>query len=221
MNRVNAPCRCAQALELTQMAKKGAHFRCPQHYCAVCRKSGDGVDMVKCIRCPTAYHSSCMPKDIQRLLPHAKVWPRHHLCIPCHHLHVPCYHLYVPCYHLHIPCHHLHISYHLHVPCYHLHIPCHHLPTPCHHLHVPCKYLHTPCHHLHIPCHHLQRFTLLVVEGQELSCTYLAHHELESVESVSLLLLLLLFSLLLSLLLSQLLLLQCQIQLLFAECCHL
>ena len=55
------------------MAKKGAHFRCPQHYCAVCQKSGDGVDMVKCIRCPTAYHSSCMPKDIQRLLPHAKV----------------------------------------------------------------------------------------------------------------------------------------------------
>ncbi|KAL0046804.1 hypothetical protein WJX82_010406 [Trebouxia sp. C0006] len=65
--------KCAQALELTQMAKKGAHFRCPQHYCAVCQKSGDGVDMVKCIRCPTAYHSSCMPKDIQRLLPHAKV----------------------------------------------------------------------------------------------------------------------------------------------------
>ncbi|DBA80727.1 hypothetical protein WJX77_005653 [Trebouxia sp. C0004] len=65
--------KCAQALELTQMAKKGAHFRCPQHYCAACRKSGDGVDMVKCIRCPTAYHSSCMPKDIQRLLPHAKV----------------------------------------------------------------------------------------------------------------------------------------------------
>ncbi len=114
-NKVTAPCRCAQALELTQMAKKGAHFRCPQHYCAVCRKSGDGVDMVKCIRCPTAYHSSCMPKDIQRLLPHAKVWPRHHL---------------------------------------------------------------------HIPCHHLQRFTLLAVERQDLSCTYLAHHELESIELV-------------------------------------
>ncbi|KAL3145939.1 hypothetical protein ABBQ38_015299 [Trebouxia sp. C0009 RCD-2024] len=65
--------KCAQSLQLTQMAKKGAHFRCPQHYCAVCQKSGDGVDMVKCIRCPTAYHSSCMPKDIQRLLPHAKV----------------------------------------------------------------------------------------------------------------------------------------------------
>ena len=79
--------RCAQSLELTQMAKKGAHFRCPQHYCAVCRKSGDGVDMVKCIRCPTAYHSSCMPKDIHRLLPHAKVnlpWP----LPPCPQLHV-------------------------------------------------------------------------------------------------------------------------------------
>ncbi len=98
------------------MAKKGAHFRCPQHYCAVCQKSGDGVDMVKCIRCPTAYHSSCMPKDIQRLLPHAKVWPHHHL-------HIPCYHLHIPYHHLHIPCHHLHI------PCHHLHIPCHHLQT--------------------------------------------------------------------------------------------
>jgi hypothetical protein len=55
------------------MAKKGAHFRCPQHYCSVCEKSGDGVDMAKCIRCPTAYHSCCMPKSVQRLVPHSKV----------------------------------------------------------------------------------------------------------------------------------------------------
>ena len=84
--------RCAQSLELTQMAKKGAHFRCPQHYCTVCQKSGDGVDMVKCIRCPTAYHSSCMPKEIPRLLPHAKVTRWHpdlqHACK--HASHQPC-----------------------------------------------------------------------------------------------------------------------------------
>lgn len=50
-------------LPQTQMGKKGLHFRCPQHYCAACHKSGDGVDMAKCIRCPTAYHTCCMPKD--------------------------------------------------------------------------------------------------------------------------------------------------------------
>lgn len=66
-------CRCVEKLELTQMAKKGMHFRCPQHYCASCRKSGDGIDMVKCLRCPTAYHSSCMPKHLQRLVPPHKV----------------------------------------------------------------------------------------------------------------------------------------------------
>ncbi|KAK9837057.1 hypothetical protein WJX84_002033 [Apatococcus fuscideae] len=65
--------QCVERLELTQMAKKGMHFRCPQHYCANCRKSGDGIDMVKCLRCPTAYHSSCMPKHLQRLVPPHKV----------------------------------------------------------------------------------------------------------------------------------------------------
>ncbi|KAK9841359.1 hypothetical protein WJX74_004479 [Apatococcus lobatus] len=64
---------CVEKLELTQMAKKGMHFRCPQHYCASCHKSGDGIDMVKCLRCPTAYHSSCMPKHLQRLVPPHKV----------------------------------------------------------------------------------------------------------------------------------------------------
>lgn len=65
--------RCVDRLSNTQMAKRGAHFRCPQHYCSVCGKSGDGVDMVKCIRCPTAYHSCCMPKHLRRLAPSSKV----------------------------------------------------------------------------------------------------------------------------------------------------
>jgi hypothetical protein len=67
-----AECRCVDRLVNTQMAKSGAHFRCPQHYCAVCAKSGDGVDMVKCIRCPTAYHSCCLPKHLRRLAPTLK-----------------------------------------------------------------------------------------------------------------------------------------------------
>ncbi len=67
--------RCVDRLVNTQMAKSGVHFRCPQHYCSVCGKSGDGVDMVKCIRCPTAYHSCCMPKHLHRLGPSLKVRP--------------------------------------------------------------------------------------------------------------------------------------------------
>ena len=41
------PCRCAKQLPHTQQAKKGSHFFCPQHYCKVCTKSGDGKDMAK------------------------------------------------------------------------------------------------------------------------------------------------------------------------------
>lgn len=67
-------CRCAEEAPLAQVAKKGGHFRCPQHYCATCGKSGDGVDMVKCIRCPTAYHSMCMNAlATHRLHPQSKV----------------------------------------------------------------------------------------------------------------------------------------------------
>ncbi|KAK9824314.1 hypothetical protein WJX72_009375 [[Myrmecia] bisecta] len=64
---------CVAKLDLTHMGKKGAHFRCPQHYCHVCNKSGDGIDMVKCIRCPTAYHTSCTPKTVHRFLSQSKV----------------------------------------------------------------------------------------------------------------------------------------------------
>lgn len=64
---------CGQNLKLTKSPRKGQHFNCPQHYCLACEKSGDGVDMTKCIRCPTAYHTSCMPRSVQRLLPQSKV----------------------------------------------------------------------------------------------------------------------------------------------------
>ena len=39
--------RCAKQLTHTQPAKKGSHFFCPQHYCKICGKSGDGKDMAK------------------------------------------------------------------------------------------------------------------------------------------------------------------------------
>ena len=61
-------CRCALSLEKTDTPKKGgSHFRCPQHYCAVCPGSGDGKDMAKCLRCPNAYHANCLPPAAKRL----------------------------------------------------------------------------------------------------------------------------------------------------------
>ena len=38
---------CAKRLPQLQMAKKGSHFFCPQHYCRACGQSGDGKDMVR------------------------------------------------------------------------------------------------------------------------------------------------------------------------------
>ena len=68
------PRRCVEQATLTQMARKGGHFRCPQHYCAACGRSGDGMDMAKCIRCCAAYHSICMSgTSARRLHPHSKV----------------------------------------------------------------------------------------------------------------------------------------------------
>lgn len=60
------------------------HFRCPQHYCSVCGKSGDGIDMAKCIRCPAAFHTGCVPKPFKKLVPQCKVGSCHHLT-----MHVP------------------------------------------------------------------------------------------------------------------------------------
>ncbi len=62
-------------------------------------------------------------------------------------------------------------------PCTHTLSPyTHTLSTSTHtlHLHIPCHHLHIPRHHLHISCHHQSRFTLLVVERQDLSCMYLS-----------------------------------------------
>jgi hypothetical protein len=66
--------RCAAGLANTKMGDKKQHFTCPQHFCAACGKSGDGVDMVKCVRCPEAFHTSCVPKagGVRRVKPGPK-----------------------------------------------------------------------------------------------------------------------------------------------------
>jgi hypothetical protein len=35
-------------------------FTCPAHFCHACRVSGDAQRMLRCWRCPTAYHSRCV-----------------------------------------------------------------------------------------------------------------------------------------------------------------
>ncbi|CAL8466728.1 g6264 [Coccomyxa elongata] len=42
-------------------------FTCPAHFCHVCRVSGDAQRMLRCWRCPTAYHSRCLPQGLRRL----------------------------------------------------------------------------------------------------------------------------------------------------------
>ncbi len=34
-------------------------FTCPSHFCQVCHVSGDAMKMMRCWRCPQAYHSRC------------------------------------------------------------------------------------------------------------------------------------------------------------------
>eukprot|EP00743_Colponemidia_sp_Colp-15_P007284 GILK01007866.1.p1 GENE.GILK01007866.1~~GILK01007866.1.p1 ORF type:complete len:1744 (+),score=331.74 GILK01007866.1:38-5269(+) len=60
---------CAERLTLCNFGGGGRWFRCPLHYCAVCRKSAvstnqDGEEshaVISCSRCPTAYHKQCLP----------------------------------------------------------------------------------------------------------------------------------------------------------------
>lgn len=35
-------------------------FTCPAHFCHACSVSGDAQRMVRCCRCPTAYHIRCV-----------------------------------------------------------------------------------------------------------------------------------------------------------------
>mmetsp|Transcript_5021 Transcript_5021/g.3664 ORF Transcript_5021/g.3664 Transcript_5021/m.3664 type:complete len:114 (-) Transcript_5021:235-576(-) len=42
---------------------KVQRFRCPLHYCDICGTSGDSVQIVQCVDCPTSYHLKCFPQD--------------------------------------------------------------------------------------------------------------------------------------------------------------
>jgi len=52
--------RCVRSNKLAQF-KSDKSFKCMAHYCAHCERSGDGVAMVQCISCPSAYHAKCKP----------------------------------------------------------------------------------------------------------------------------------------------------------------
>ena len=54
-------CRCLE--KISMVVWSGETFRCPQHYCCGCSLSGDGAAMLQCIRCPVAFHVSCVPQQ--------------------------------------------------------------------------------------------------------------------------------------------------------------
>ena len=45
------------------MQKFGRGFKCPLHWCNLCHLSGTSSTIVSCIKCCTAYHIKCLPKD--------------------------------------------------------------------------------------------------------------------------------------------------------------
>eukprot|EP00736_Rhodelphis_marinus_P008023 Rmarinus@m.21363 len=53
-------------------------FRCPQHYCYVCTKTGDGQTLLTCMLCPQALHSRCVPD-------HVRISKKAVLCFKCVH----------------------------------------------------------------------------------------------------------------------------------------
>ena len=45
----------------------GRGFRCPLHWCDVCGLAGSAATMVSCVKCCTAYHNKCRPKEAKIL----------------------------------------------------------------------------------------------------------------------------------------------------------
>jgi chromodomain-helicase-DNA-binding protein 7 len=43
--------------------KKINRFRCPHHYCSGCGISGNSVQILQCVECPTSYHLKCFRAD--------------------------------------------------------------------------------------------------------------------------------------------------------------
>eukprot|EP00884_Botryococcus_braunii_P000965 jgi/Botrbrau1/1086/Bobra.0076s0050.1 len=59
---------CSQSFRRGQaQGPAGAAFWCPLHYCAVCGLSGDGIPMLQCCICPTAFHVRCHPAGVTKI----------------------------------------------------------------------------------------------------------------------------------------------------------
>ena len=43
--------------------KNQTRFRCPLHYCSGCSISGNSVQILQCVACPTSYHLKCFRAD--------------------------------------------------------------------------------------------------------------------------------------------------------------
>ena len=54
-----APLRLLPVLCCCRQTPAELVFTCPAHYCQICHVSGDAMKMMRCWRCPVAYHSRC------------------------------------------------------------------------------------------------------------------------------------------------------------------
>uniref|UniRef100_K3WJK3 PHD-type domain-containing protein n=1 Tax=Globisporangium ultimum (strain ATCC 200006 / CBS 805.95 / DAOM BR144) TaxID=431595 RepID=K3WJK3_GLOUD len=69
---------CITNLPLARIAGSNKHFICPLHTCAACEQSGAKKESVRCMRCPVAYHTSCLPKSCAQNFPGKRIiCPKH------------------------------------------------------------------------------------------------------------------------------------------------
>ncbi|PNT65298.1 hypothetical protein BRADI_4g40047v3 [Brachypodium distachyon] len=58
----------SRALRFGNDVASGLEFHCPMHRCSLCKEAGNRDDkdmrLAVCGRCPTAYHRTCLPREI-------------------------------------------------------------------------------------------------------------------------------------------------------------
>ena len=59
------------------MAVLCSKFRCPQHYCLLCSRSGNSNVLCTCMVCADSVHVKCMPEDGSLML---RLTNRYGLC---------------------------------------------------------------------------------------------------------------------------------------------
>ena len=52
-----------QNVDIYTNNKNQTRFRCPLHYCSGCSISGNSVQILQCVACPTSYHLKCFRAD--------------------------------------------------------------------------------------------------------------------------------------------------------------